>query len=62
MTHFPLPGMRRKVMRIGGSLVISLPLWWCRVRDVRPGDYVQLSEDEERSLLVRPLPRVDGEG
>jgi phosphate uptake regulator len=45
--------MKRKIMKLGpATLVISLPSKWARKQEIKPGDEIDL-EEQENSLILR---------
>jgi hypothetical protein len=46
----------RKVVALGHSRVIALPLWWVRGHKLNPGDIVIVS-NEDGELVLRPVPK-----
>jgi len=53
------PAEKRKVMQVGGSNLIALPKWWCRKREVSPGDYVNITERDDGALVVKLAEKDD---
>ena len=50
---------RRKVIEVGGQLMISLPSDWCRENDVAKGDVAMMDDKEEFGCLVIRLLREE---
>jgi antitoxin component of MazEF toxin-antitoxin module len=49
---------RRKVIRFGGGLAMTLPAGWARFSGIRPGDALEVLVDG--SLVVFPPSLKDG--
>lgn len=45
----------RKVMKMGASLVISLPSGWVRKYGIKPGDEVSMTANDIVSIVKLPL-------
>ena len=45
---------KRKASDVGGSIRIVLPKWWCRKHGVKRGDWLDIIEQPDGSLLIRP--------
>ena len=53
---------QRKIMSLGrSSLVISLPKYWVQLNELKPGDVVSLAIHRDRSLVVFPGAKKEGE-
>ena len=53
---------QRKIMSLGrSSLVISLPKYWVQLNELKPGDVVSLAINRDRSLVVFPGAKKEGE-
>jgi len=51
-----MPGMpeKRKASDMGGSLRVVLPKWWCRKHGVTGDSWLDIVEQPDGSLVIRP--------
>ena len=52
---------RRKICKVNYSLTISLPKVWAQNVGIKGNDFVHLSMNKDRSLVIKPLREDENE-
>ena len=48
----------RKIMQIGNSLLISIPIDFVRNNNLKPGNFLEISLETENSLMIKNETRA----